>query len=633
MAKSLTIRESIQRIMDGVRKDSSRTPFRTLLRQLESLGVDLDESVDILNNEEFFENLSIAVDAGQAVGIEGKPATSVHNFRDAVGNVINRGSTSGKNITQSKIIKEMIDDIAGKKRVKGDQVFRADSDYNYVKATRQYAIDTVKRHKDVITSTDTPESVLKKIEDGTIKPYQAKKAIQDLSIKNYFFMHGTTGVRGEENLDISIRKDLTSKEIYDGKRPYNVSDGIIRNINIKGGGQGIAYPLGNFHQGIMADQIRLANINRYLVSNGKIKQSFVRELWPFNRQHMNKTLSKNIRVYFLDKRHPVKWIHDNTGETDSFKVNMLRNQFSRLARTSVDENDDRLLRLMTQEQGNVTTRFYSRSPVDPESLKQFQQNMPESQRKITTSTATDLDELVKFYYADGMGTSPAETSRSFGANTVNTRFDSLPSVPEDQVIERMSRLNNAKVVLEKPDQFKEVFSSSETKDFPQADKDKTIDNIADMQDEYKQTGNIVSKSTKTAEPEYLQSFGNALDEHGSRGVRKRKRLDKALNAAGKIGKKLPFVGTVLGAGYSLQTLSTPSEAFAAPEGGDLASKVFGLETGEERQKARAAYQTLETLPIVPMFIPPAEDIFPTEQEREEEREQTGAQMEALFTGA
>jgi hypothetical protein len=118
MAKSLTIRESAQRIMDGVRKDSSRTPFRTLLRQLESLGVDLDESVDILNNEEFFENLSIAVDAGQAVGIEGKPATSVHNFRDAVGNVINRGSTSGKNITQSKIIKEMIDDIAGKKTSK-----------------------------------------------------------------------------------------------------------------------------------------------------------------------------------------------------------------------------------------------------------------------------------------------------------------------------------------------------------------------------------------------------------------------------------------------------------------------------------------------------------------------------------
>ena len=89
----------------------------------------------------------------------------------------------------------------------------------------------------------------------------------------------------------------------------------------------------------------------------------------------------------------------------------------------------------------------------------------------------------------------------------------------------------------------------------------------------------------------------------------------------------------MGIGYSAQTLLTPSEAFAAPEGGDLASKVFGLESGEERQAARAAYQTLETLPSVPMFIPPAESVFPTEQEREEEREQTGAQMEALFTGA
>ena len=80
------------------------------------------------------------------------------------------------------------------------------------------------------------------------------------------------------------------------------------------------------------------------------------------------------------------------------------------------------------------------------------------------------------------------------------------------------------------------------------------------------------------------------------------------------------------------TLKTDASEFEAPEGGDLASMLFGLKSGEDRQKARAAYQQVESLPFVPMFIPPAEDVFPTEQEREEEREQTGAQMEALFTG-
>ena len=58
---------------------------------------------------------------------------------------------------------------------------------------------------------------------------------------------------------------------------------------------------------------------------------------------------------------------------------------------------------------------------------------------------------------------------------------------------------------------------------------------------------------------------------------------------------------------------------------------LGIDTPEERQQARAAYQKVES--FLPMVAPPASVIFPTPEDRKRDKEQTDVQMGALFTGA
>ena len=70
--ESLSINDALSKAEDSVIKDKSKIPFRTLRRQLKLLGVNLDLSVDLLNNTTVFKTLSTAIYAGKAAGNKGE---------------------------------------------------------------------------------------------------------------------------------------------------------------------------------------------------------------------------------------------------------------------------------------------------------------------------------------------------------------------------------------------------------------------------------------------------------------------------------------------------------------------------------------------------------------------------------
>ena len=690
--ESLSINDALSKAEDSVIKDKSKIPFRTLRRQLKLLGVNLDLSVDLLNNTTVFKTLSTAIYAGKAAGNKGE-ARSAHTFHESLRTVINKGKSADKaNVLQNKNLKTWLDTALPKGgEGLGEARYMPSDDNGYLKATNTSVKNTNMRVEDIIKPWDTAETLAEKIRSGDLKPHIVKAALRDASVKNYFLLHGLTGVRGEEALDITIRP-ASELDIRKGKRPYRIEDGIIRNIGLKGttgGGKqvkaGKPYQLGNFHQGVMADQIRIAAINQGLVQSTRsytptgqgYKTSFTKELWPVGEKQMHIDLRNRLWPYF--KENKVEWLHEDTSVRKPFQVKMLRDQFSRMMKTTVDNDSTRLNAAMGHSQGTVTSKFYSKGGISQNQLDKWNKNLAPNLRKTGYTVASDLDANVKFFYGDVFGDNASDLSMKWGVNTLDTHFASLPidtSNIEDKMFKFKTTKPGALIVADDITSIEDIESSF------RVNREEATKNVTKLQDKFVM-GNLepeIDPKVKT-EPDYVQGLKDAFDKHGETGkIRKKKlsqkrktilgktsdltmptpptttveanqvEIDKAIaetgadintpsgkakinKVLGAIGRKLPFVSIPLGTWAASQTLSTPAEAFAAPEEGDLASKLFGLETGEQRQQARAAYQQIETLPFVPMFIPPAEDIFPTEEERRLEEEQTSEQMSALFTGA
>ena len=689
--ESLSIDNALNRAEDSVIKEKSKIPFRTLRKQLKLLGINLDLSVDLLNNTKVFKTLSTAIYAGKAAGDKGE-ARSAHTFHENLRTVINKGKSADKaNVLQNQNLKTWLDKALPKGgEGLGETRYIPSDDHGYLIATRTYVENTNRRVEDIIKPWDTAETLAEKIRSGDLKPHIVKAALRDASVKNYFLLHGLTGVRGEEALDITIRP-ASELDIKRGKRPYRINDGIIRNLGLKGttgGGKrikaGKPYQLGNFHQGVMADQIRIATLNQGLVQSSRsytptgqgYKTSFTKELWPVGEKQMHTDLRNRLWPYL--KENKVEWLHEDTSVRKPFQVKMLRDQFSRMMKTTVDNDSTRLNAAMGHSQGTVTSKFYSKGGIPQNQLDKWNKNLAPELRKTGYTVASDLDANVKFFYGDVFGDNTADLSKRWGVNTSGTHFEKLPI--ETSIEHKMIKFKNTKpgalIVADDITSIEDIESSF------RVNREEATKNVTKLQDDFV-IGNLepeIDPKVKT-EPDYVRGLKDAFDKHGEIGkIRKKKlaqtrktilgktsdltmptpptiiveanqvEIDKAIaetgadintpsgkakisKVLGAIGKKLPFVAIPLGTWAASQTLSTPAEAFAAPEDGDLSSKLFGFETGEQRQKARAAYQQFETLPFVPMFIPPAEDIFPTEEERRLEKERTSEQMSALFTGA
>ena len=357
----------------------------------------------------------------------------------------------------------------------------------------------------------------------------------------------------------------------------------------------------------------------------------------------------------------MQWMQEDTSVTDTFKVKYLRNQFSRLMEATVDGDVHKVGRSMGHVQGSTKEKFYSRVPISNKSLQEMQKKIPVENRKITTSVASDLDNMIKTVFGDSFERNTSELSRQHGIDKVKGEVGINNKSPEQFNL----NLKESTVTLDPVNtgDIEEVQNNIQsTKEVSTAAKK----NVESLQETYKTTGKIPEgpMAPKGKPPtkaqiadELIEDFWSAEDVDKSKSnighnmqeatkeevnkivadtgadIKTPSGKAQVVKALGMIGRKLPVIGAGFGAYGAITTMKADAAEFEAPEGGDLASMLFGLETGEERQKARAAYQQIESLPFAPMFIPPAESVFPTEQEREEEREQTGAQMEALFTGA
>ena len=665
----MTILEAINLAIESPLTSLSGDKFRTLLKQLQGLGIDVNESIDFLNNEEVFKNLANSIFAGKAD--LGKGADSPRNFRDSLNTVINAGKSSDKaSVLENKSMKTWMDKSFGSKSV-GQNRYIPTDDTLYQQSTDRYITQTVKRSEKIVSPLDTVDTLNEKVINGMVKPNQINKAIRDLSIKNYFILRSTTGLRAPEVLDITLKKGISEQDIKAGKRPYRLEDGIVRNIGLKGKrSMKINYPLGNFHQGVIEDQIRLAALNKALVQSTSFptyNQSFTKELWPNARKEMHTKVGNGVRPYFLESG--MDWMHEDTSVTKPFKVDYLRNQFSRLMEVTVDGDTHKVGRAMGHVQGTTKDTFYSRVPISNTSLESMQKNIPEEGKKIVTSTATDLDDMVKLVYKDAYQRTTSDLGRSYGIDSIKGEVGKVVKSTEN-FSENLSNTIGTQDPVDSEDIKNAQKNITDTKKVS----NKAKDNLKILQEEYVKTGDVVnapikgkSLSSKQKAEKLLEDFysddvddieffdreNNVPETKSNVGHNMRDATEEDVNKAvtetgadiktpsgkaqvikalGMIGRKLPLVGVAFGTIAAGTTLKTDASEFEAPEGGDLASMLFGLKSGEDRQKARAAYQQVESLPFVPMFIPPAEDVFPTEQEREEEREQTGAQMEALFTG-
>jgi hypothetical protein len=655
----MTILEAIKLAIESPRTGLAGDRFRTLLKQLQELGIDINQDVDFLNNEEVFKNLVNAVYSGKAD--LGKGADSARNFRDSLNTVINTGKSTDKaSVLENKKTKSWMDKNFGSKNV-GENRYIPTDDVAYQQTTDRYIRRTVQRSERIVSPLDTADSLYEKVQNKLIKPHQINKAIRDLSIKNYFILRSTTGLRAPEVLDITIRKNVSEQDIKAGKRPYRIEDGIVRNVGLKGTStMRINYPLGNYHQAVIEDQIRLAALNKELVQDTRFdtyKQSFTKELWPTLRKQMHVKVGNALRPEFLESG--MQWMHEDTSVTKTFKVSHLRNQFSRLMEATVNGDPHKIGRAMGHVQGSTKDTFYSRVPISAKALENMQKKVPIESRKVITSVASDLDSMVKTIYGDSFERNTSDLARNHGIDKVKGEVGKTTKSPEQ------FNLNLSETTVT-PDPIdtndlkevqKNITSSKETSNVAKS-------NIKNLQNEYKKTGELLDApvikpkplSKKQIADDLMDEFwdtdlddsksniGHNMKEATEEDVNKvvtetgadintSEGKAKVMKALGKIGRKLPLVGVAFGTYAAGTTLKADASEFEAPKGGDLASMLFGLKSGEDRQKARAAYQQVESLPFVPMFIPPAEDVFPTEQEREEEREQTGAQMEALFTGA
>lgn len=673
----MTILEAINSAIESPTTIKGGDRFRTLLKQLKVLGIDLNLEVDFLNNEKVFKSLVNAVYKGKAD--LGKGAISPRNFRDSLNTVINAGKSEDRaSILESKKISDWMDKNFGTKNVGQDRFIPTD-DVAYQQASDTFIKRTVRRAEKIVTPFDTVDTLYEKVQNKLIKPHQINKAIRDLSLKNYFILKSTTGLRATEILDMTVRKNISEQDIKAGKRPYRIEDGIVRNVGLKGQNpMRINYPFGNYHQAVMEDQIRLAALNKALVADRRppfgdnYNQSFTNELWPNNRQDTHRKLGNNLRPTFLE--YNMEWMHEDTSITKTFQVKMLRNQFSRLMEATVDGNTHKIARSMGHVQGSTKEKFYSRVPISNKSLQEMQKKIPLEARKVTTSVASDLDNMIKTVYTDSFERTTPDLVREHGIDRVKGEIGKKVTTPE-QFNLNLQQASVTEDPTPKTEDVKEIESRIQNEDkISKA----AQQNVLSLQDNYKNTGVIpegpqtpadkpLTKKqeakkviedlyTNFGEDEYRQDIeivkkqpegtmiGHNLQEATSEEVdqivkdtgadiKTPSGKAQVVKALGMIGKKLPVIGAGFGAYGAITTMKADAAEFEAPEGGDLASMLFGLETGEERQKARAAYQQIESLPFAPMFIPPAESVFPTEQEREEEREQTGAQMEALFTGA
>lgn len=199
----------------------------------------------------------------------------------------------------------------------------------------------------------------------------------------------------------------------------------------------------------------------------------------------------------------------------------------------------------------------------------------------------------------------------------------------------------------------EAFKSAQTSTFEDIDVDKRISKESKIEnfaaernisyDEAKErlypTKGRKTKKTKT--PDMIlkkdSMFARQLAEDNNIPVEKieNKTLKEAMKIIAKVGKTggklLGPLSYIVGGAAALKTMTSPAEAFTAPEPEEGKSKdimsVLGLDTAEERQKARATYEAVE--PFVPLPLPSGSDLFPTSEEKEEADRRQTRFLEAL----
>ena len=183
--ESLSIDNALNRAEDSVIKEKSKIPFRTLRKQLKLLGINLDLSVDLLNNTKVFKTLSTAIYAGKAAGDKGE-ARSAHTFHENLRTVINKGKSADKaNVLQNQNLKTWLDKALPKGgEGLGETRYIPSDDHGYLIATRTYVENTNRRVEDIIKPWDTAETLAEKIRSGDLKPHIVKAALRDASVKN-----------------------------------------------------------------------------------------------------------------------------------------------------------------------------------------------------------------------------------------------------------------------------------------------------------------------------------------------------------------------------------------------------------------------------------------------------------------
>ena len=481
-----------------------------------------------------------------------------------------------------------------------------------------------------------------------------KTAWRSRSLKNFILMQSSSGPRMTELIN------LVSKHGYDSEMQ------TLFGVSTKGPTPAnIDYDLGEFHGKVIEDQTTIAKSKNYEFiedlhkqSRGKLKK--FHDIWPYGQD----TLSKQVKNYLkpIFEKNNVKWVEFNPNTSKKieydFKTKYLRNQFVKMA-VLTSKNEMSADRMIGHKGSSTKVRSY---PGTTDISAAEARALHVKGESPFTTRGQDLDTFWGRNFARTQGHNPLELAKKMGVDLSNTDF-----------------VNNYKPSTNKEIQYtKKVFKNVNTDINFNNQIDSTVDIKIDPTKKVVteppiiiHTDDIISDKPIIKPLSKTEIINRELDilneEFSAEGIEKRERLaarkgigqdlqeatpaeikkvaaetgvdintpsgkTKISSILRKIGRKLPFVAIPLGTYAAYTTLSRPAEAFEAPEGGDLAS-LFGFKTGEERQKARAAYQQFETLPFVPFFIPPAEDIFPTEEEKKLEEEQTSRQMSALFTGA
>mgnify|MGYP003146657055 CR=1 FL=1 len=484
------------------------------------------------------------------------------------------------------------------------------------------------------------------------------------SLKNFIIMQSSSGPRMTELIK------LISKHGYDPEMQtlFAVSTKGVSPANID-------YDLGEFHSQVIADQTAIAENKNYKFTETRQPKQFgqikkFHDIWPYNENTMATQTKKHLTPIF--KKNNVKWVEFNPETSKkvvhNFQTKHLRNQFVKMA-VLTTKNDMAADRLIGHKGSSTKVRNY---PGTLDISAAEARALQIEGETLMTTRGQDLDTFWGRNFARTQGHNPLELSKQMGVDLRNTDFVNSYKSPTPKEITHSKKV------------FKDVNTN--------VNFNNQIDNKVDGKlDTNLFKKGAITTSPLITDPEDITPTKpkvkglsqvdlikldiDMLDEEFSaEGIERRERLAargvtaehnlqkatpeeinkavidtgadiktpsgkaKVMRALGSIGKKLIWpAGVYLGWEASKATLGMPTEAWAADptEPKDYTdqamSGLFGIDTPEEKQKARAKYERIEA--FLPMVAPPSYVLFPTEKEKEEQEEAASEQMSALFPGA